>query len=321
MPETCNVREVLTNLTHWQDKSVVMTTVRIGMGSIRQTDLSILVQDVQLLLQLGLTVCFALNPDDQKLRQSLSQVPCGQLRVNNRQEAMARALELNAQRICLLGGGDRIHTRTLGNLDDVSAETAQYIIETEADLSPEAKEALELAVLACSLGIPRVHFVNVHHRGALLQELFTNSGAGVMVYNEQASPYRRIRQASAGDVLSIIRLLPNRPEFSSTTVSKHIAEFAVYEVDSQLCGCAWLHPVEGNTEIRWLTHGKKSQPSEILQQLLGFATERARETGSAKLFVPTDELPPLMAISPWFSRRGFHKETLHGSQARWTLKL
>lgn len=316
------IREALHCLVRLQSGPILISPAAIGFVS--HTDIELLVEDIRLLVQAGLTVCATLTPEDHLYKEVFLSLPSGFTEIQSRGELVSKALEIEAQRICLVCGSGRIHTRRHGYLDDVSADQAEAIVSEETNLSREVASVLTLAVDACRQGVSRVHLVSIHNRGALLEELFTGRGAGVMVHADAC--YKQVRKAKASDAAQIVRLLlftgRQGDEQERIMVSHGIQDFIVYVVDEEIYGCARLHANDASLEVRDLAHNDRLGLSVILEALLRFCVEEAERQSLRQVVVPSDGIPPLMAIMPWFARLGFQQERIMaGREKVWVKHL
>ena len=81
-------------------------------------------------------------------------------------------------------------------------EVERFLAEHET-LYQSVISKLRFAKRACEEGISRVHLIPGFHDEALLAELFSNQGIGVMTY---ADTYQTIREATSGDVDVIVSM-------------------------------------------------------------------------------------------------------------------
>ncbi|MFX7621126.1 N-acetylglutamate synthase, partial [Acinetobacter baumannii] len=65
-------------------------------------------------------------------------------------------------------------------------------------------ELLDAAAQACRAGVKRSHIVSYTEDGALLSELFTRTGNGTLVAQEQ---FEQLREAGIEDVGGLIELI------------------------------------------------------------------------------------------------------------------
>lgn len=88
-------------------------------------------------------------------------------------------------------------------------ESVYNILQLEhaiADL-PEPDALVGSAVTAISNGLPRAHIVDFETEGALLEELFTPQGSGLMIVERDVEKVRTARLEDVGGILEIIKPL------------------------------------------------------------------------------------------------------------------
>ena len=121
----------------------------------------------------------------------------------------------------------------------------------EKKLAPRLSRMLLTAANSFNESIERVHILNGFSDYAILAELFSNEGVGVMIHRD---PYGAIRSANEGDiseVLSIIQsailgdeLIPR----SLSDMSAKIQDFYVLEIDGNVVGTCLLYTSDAADE-------------------------------------------------------------------------
>ncbi len=172
----------------------------------------------------------------------------------------------------------------------------------QAQQFPHPSPALEAAQRGCAQGVPRCHLVSYRDNGALLEELFTQRGAGTLV---RAQDYDAIRQANPEDLAAIHALiLPLQQD--GTLLPQHgerleqeLYRFSVIERDGAVVGCAALYPWEQAMEIACFAVHPDFQERRHGRDLLQHLEERARGEGQQRLFVLTTQ------AEHWFRVQGF----------------
>jgi amino-acid N-acetyltransferase len=304
------IRETLRYWNRWRGKTFLLAIAPIG--SVNQTDLDLLVPDIQLLQNAGLNICFALNSDEfiQRLRTCIR--GCDLFRVSNLQETIDKAIALGASKICLLCGADAIHFKR-DVLDDLSVKEAEAIL-TKDGLTPDAKEALSFLVQACQRGIPRAHIFNAHHSGVLLEELFTGKGSGVMVYNE-STWYKQIRRARSEDLLTVSHILVrSQGRLTLEYVKNHITDFLVFAVDGEIYGCVRVVKNGNTLELQNFSCLSRFDEQEVFQEFVQAVSEKARAENFGRVAIFASELPGATLLKSWFS--DFQKEKIQGDPSR-----
>jgi hypothetical protein len=320
MTATSVTREMLRYAARFRGMTVLLTSS--GIGPFNRDDLGMLLQDVTLLRQVGMDFCVAEYrgvdfwsglawPDD---------VPS--ISVRDDDELIAEALKRGAQKICLVAGTDRI---VIGDkhLDSVPLADAERFLGESMKLAGQVRHALELAVSACTKGIPRVHIVNAHRDGALLDELFTNLGVGTMIFT--GTPHKEIRRMTDADRFSVCTLVrsvvPKRtPEF----VGEHADEWRIFAVDGDVHGVARFRRQEKCLVVLTLAYASRANKTDVIEYLLRAAAAEARSLEVDSVALPGDEIPALMRILPWFTGLGFAKGTISfgaGPKDAWLQKV
>jgi amino-acid N-acetyltransferase len=190
-------------------------------------------------------------------------------------------------------------------------DTAQQLTPADAqglinsnDLPGEILRHLSSAIHACEQGVSRVHLVDRSLDGALLQELYTRDGSGILITSE---PYERLREAGIEDVGGIIELIEPL-EADGTLVRRsreqlelEIDHFRVLERDGLIIGCVALYPFsdDGWGELACLVihpdYRNQGQASRLLEHI----EQHARSMQLRELFVLTTQ------TAHWFQERGF----------------
>lgn len=166
------------------------------------------------------------------------------------------------------------------------------------------KTVLQAAVTACKEGVNRVHLIPKHTDGAVLAELFTRDGFGVMITHEA---YDRIEQASIDDIPSLLQLI--RPlekqgvlvRRSRELLEMEIESFSLLKRDNTVIGCAALYPFldDKMAELGCVAVAQDYQKNGLADILLEYIEDKARDIGIEQLFCLTTH------TSHWFMERGF----------------
>lgn len=188
------------------------------------------------------------------------------------------------------------------NLTEASAMLA-------GEYSPILHTVLNEAIKACQHGVNRVHLIPKTTDGAVLAELYTRDGFGVMISNDV---YDCIEQAGIDDVPSLLPLI--RPlekqgilvRRSRELLEMEIDHFSLLKRDDSVIGCAALYPFaeEAMAELGCLVVSPEYRQNGLADVLLAHIEEKAREKGIKQLFCLTTH------TSHWFVERGFQQTTL-----------
>jgi amino-acid N-acetyltransferase len=126
--------------------------------------------------------------------------------------------------------------------------TDQSVAAGELSLSmqDQAKtESESLALEAVRKGVPRVHILNATDDGALLHELYTRDGRGLMVTAEEFDSLHQASMDDIGGLMSLIEPLEQQGVIvprSREQLELEIARFTVMARDDTIIGCRALFP-------------------------------------------------------------------------------
>ncbi len=186
-------------------------------------------------------------------------------------------------------------------------EAERYLAAEEVlgRLSPEDRNCVRAALRAGRSGVTRVHLVGAATDGALLRELYTRDGAGLMFYADL--DYESTRRATIEDVAGILALL--RPlEASGVVVPRSreqleldIDTFSVMVRDGMVIACNALipYPDDGSAELAAVAVHPSYRGRDRGEALLKRAEVTARQQGLDRLFALTTHTPH------WFVEHGF----------------
>ena len=165
-------------------------------------------------------------------------------------------------------------------------------------------ELLDAAAEACKAGVRRSHIVSYAEDGALLSELFTRTGNGTLVAQEQFESLREATIEDVGGLMELITPLEDQGILvrrSREVLEREIEQFSIVEREGLIIACAALYQIADSDfgELACLAvnpayrHGGRSD--ELLERI----EERARAQGLKTLFVLTTR------TAHWFRERGF----------------
>jgi amino-acid N-acetyltransferase len=173
---------------------------------------------------------------------------------------------------------------------------------------------LSLAVRASEAGVERVHIVSGAEEGAVLKELFSNLGAGTMVY---ADEYESIRALHSRDIPDVLRLMePLMQEGflvrrNSEDIQNRKEDYAVFEIDSRIHACGALHDWgEGQAEIAALATDPGYVDLGLGRRIVRYFLDRATKAKLRRVFVLTTR------THDWFESIGFKEATVESLPAK-----
>lgn len=230
--------------------------------------------------------------------------------------AVSAAIALSADKLIFLMDSDGIHNAQGHLLREMSVSKAQHLLahirakEKATHLSDDLQYFLPAAVRACEHGVARVHLINRHRDGALIQELFTQHGVGTMLSRDSL---KSIRSATLDDVSAILQLIePWAAKGMLVTREREQLEqliqcFYVMEYEQNLIGCAALYPFVASkmAEFACFVIAPEFQSMGCGNQLFAFCENQARVMGFSALFCLTTR------AAHWFIEHGFVEQALN----------
>ena len=173
------------------------------------------------------------------------------------------------------------------------------------DLSAEDRGCLVSVTTAARGGVKRVHLIFMGRDGALLRDLYTRDGSGLMFYAD--ADYESMRNASIDDVGGILSLIQPLEESGVLVprpreqLEQEIGNFDVMVRDGMVVACAALFPFadEKAGELACVAVHPDYRGNGRAATLLARLEADARKQGLRKLFSLTTAAPH------WFVERGF----------------
>jgi len=218
--------------------------------------------------------------------------------------ATQTAIALDADKLIFLMDTDGVLDKKGQPISELTIAEANKTLASKRKLSDDELLFLPCAIRACEEGVARTHLISRHADGALLQELFSDSGIGTMVVE---STLDTLRDATIEDVGGILQLLHPLEEEgilvrrSRELLEREIGRFVVLEHDHRIIGCAALYPFadEKAGELACLAVQPGYRKHGYGDALLKHVAAEAKELGLRKLFVLTTR------TAHWFIERAF----------------
>ena len=215
--------------------------------------------------------------------------------------ARAAAQSLRADKLIYLhaepalrAGGRRLRRLT-------TAEAAA--LRKRRRLRPGYARMLRAAVDASLAGVDRIHLLDGRRDGALLRELYTHAGDGVMVTRSDAHAPRRAEVADLGGILELIDPLVEQgvlAERARAELELRVRDFRVIEIDGLIAACACLRPLDaGRAELLGLAVHPEHRGEGHGAALLAELERAAAAAGARALYARTTR------AMHWFRERGF----------------
>lgn len=221
--------------------------------------------------------------------------------------AMRAAIDLEAEKLILYGAEQGLLDASGKLVRELRPQQVPAHLQRLGN-SYQA-ELLDAAAQACRAGVKRSHIVSYTEDGALLSELFTRTGNGTLVAQEQ---FEQLREAGIEDVGGLIELIRPLEEQgilvrrSREVLEREIEQFSIVEREGLIIACAALYPIADSEagELACLAVNPEYRHGGRGDELLERIEERARGLGLKTLFVLTTR------TAHWFRERGFQPSSV-----------
>jgi amino-acid N-acetyltransferase len=222
--------------------------------------------------------------------------------------AASTAAALKADKLIFLSPYEGLKDNEGDFITELSMPQLNEYIAKHPELDIGMKSLLNIAGRAIRAGVSRVHFLPCNQDGALLEELFTHDGIGMMLASSDIENLREANQDDVGGILQLTSPLEEEGILAARghdVIERDIQRFSVIEHDKVLFGCAALFPFpNGVGELACLAVDPDVQGSGDGERLLKRVEMRAKQEGIKKLFVLTTR------TEHWFLKRGFKRASV-----------
>ena len=181
-----------------------------------------------------------------------------------------------------------------------SAKLAPKDMHSHSDL-------IQSAARAVHSGVSRGHIVSYETNGALLEELFTHDGSGLLICEDE---FVTIRDADSADVSGILELIQPLQDSGVLVVrtrellEQEISNFCVVEIDGTIAGCGALVFLENQmAEVACLAVHPEFQGRGFASKVVSALESKARSQDQVGLVVLTTQ------ATHWFAERGYVEAT------------
>ena len=222
--------------------------------------------------------------------------------------AASTAAALKADKLIFLSPYSGLRDADDDFITEMSMPQLHEYLNGHPDMDRGMKSLLNLSGRALRAGVSRVHFLPANQDGALLEELFTHDGIGMMLASSDIENLREANQDDVGGILQLTSPLEEEGILAARgqdVIERDIQRFSVIEHDRVLFGCAALFPFpNGVGELACLAVDPDVQGSGDGERLLKRIEMRAKQEGIKKLFVLTTR------TEHWFLKRGFKRASV-----------
>lgn len=257
------------------------------------------------------TLRAVLDQDRVALVSPVGYSPTGEIfNLRSTDVATAVATALGADKLVFVTTADpRTWTlaEDMGDAGQLSLAEGERLLVAAQNLADQDRRHLTSALQAGRGGVKRIHLVGADAPGALLRELYTRDGVGLMIYADEH--YEAVREASIEDVGGILALIQPLEDAgvlvprSREQLELEIDKFDVMVRDGLVVACCALFPFagQGMAEFSCVAVHPDYRRSGRAAALLARAEDTARKLGIGKLFALTTHTPH------WFVEHGFRQ--------------
>jgi amino-acid N-acetyltransferase len=261
-----------------------------------------------------------LNDNELVLLSPLGYSPTGEaFNLTLEDVAVSAAIALDADKLIFLMDSEGVHNLRGELLREMTAEKAKNLLknvranvsnnEAPINISEDVNYYLPAAIRACEHGVARTHLISRQIDGAIIQELFTHSGIGTMITEQNLETMRQASIDDVGGILKLIEPLENEGFLvrrGRERIETEIDHFYVMEHDNRTIGCAALYPFtpDGMAEFACLAIDPQYRGSGRGDKLFSYCQTQAKELGFKQLFCLTTR------TEHWFLERGFIEQTI-----------
>lgn len=194
--------------------------------------------------------------------------------------AMQAAIEINADKLIYL----HADANSIDNdLHEISATDKHHVSHLAQDTGQTSSisSVIERSKRACRHGVDRCHIVDANNKDALLRELFTRDGSGLLI---NQGDYDNVRPADSNSVNGIMELI--KPLISDGTLAdrteqdleREIDNFYITEREGSVICCASLQNFGDIAELGCLAvhpdFRASGKATEILEHLIKIAKQK-----------------------------------------------
>jgi amino-acid N-acetyltransferase len=214
---------------------------------------------------------------------------------------------------CRIPGG--VSTDETGRIVRLTPQEAEEVLAVNQHLEGGGLPAMEtplselaLALRASRAGVERIHIIDGRESGVLLRELFSNLGAGTMVYQDEYESIRPLKTEEIPDVLRLMEPLMAQGILirrNSEDIREKQEDYAVFEIDGSIHACGALHDWgESQGEIAALATESGYADMGLGRRIVRYLIDRAAKQGLRRVFVLTTR------THDWFESLGFRERPM-----------
>ncbi|MCL2381260.1 MAG: amino-acid N-acetyltransferase [Treponema sp.] len=203
---------------------------------------------------------------------------------------------------------DGIETGKKGRICRLTPQEAARVLDANPcgkDGDSRALAELALGVNACKAGVERVHIIDGEEEGAVLKELFSNLGAGTMIYADEYESIRGIKSREIPDLLRLMEPLMQQGILlrrKAEDIQSKKEDYAVFVIDGQIRACGALHDWgEEQAEIAAIATDPVYADMGLGSRIVRYLIDKARRQECKRVFALTTR------TQDWFESLGFRE--------------
>jgi amino-acid N-acetyltransferase len=220
------------------------------------------------------------------------------------QVATAVAIALKAEKLVLLTEKSCCNPENDQAIQQMTTAEAENFLQQHSNIDNTLRLSLKAAIQSCQAGIERVHLIERAVNGALLLELFSRDGFGILI---SLTAFEELRPATLNDIGGLLELIKPLEQQgilakrSREKIEMEISDYIVLERDGLIIACIALHAdVNGQFgAIACLAVHIDYRGAARGDRLLTAVYQKAKQLGLKTLFVLSTQ------TMHWFIERGF----------------
>ena len=242
--------------------------------------------------------------------------PIGQIfNLSYEQTAANIASSINADKLIYYVDANGILNERGELIPELTSEKAHKLIshieekpspESAQNLSYDDFNILKSSVFAIKNKIKKVHLINRHIDGSLIEELFTEKGSGTILTEFALENFRKATEGDLKDIYRILFPLEKRKiliERDLTEIKEMINQFYILEHDKKFVGCVSLNTFRESLELASFSIEPKYQRLGFGKKLLKFCELEAKKLKYDEIFILTTQ------SEHWFAENGFKEKS------------
>jgi len=216
--------------------------------------------------------------------------------------AMQAAIALSADKLIYLHGDAASISKNLRELSATDQRDSSGLI---AENSESIRDIIERSKSACQHGVNRCHIVDANNNDALLQELFTRDGSGLLIDRGDYDTIRSADTNSVNGIMALIKPLMDDGTLAQRTeqdLEREIQNFYIIEREGSVICSASLQTYGDIAELGCLAVHPDFRASGKASDMLNHLVKEARHKRCKKIFSLSTR------TGDWFIEQGFKED-------------